>query len=106
MSLYWFACLYVCSLGVAQKLSAPFNIIEVMETLAEISRGTIIVHLGQRILLALEDDAELELTATNALAFILAGQPFESAVVHLAATHPLRQTLSEFAERLQTFLNS
>lgn len=77
-----------------------------MEKAAEITAGAIVVHLGQRLLIALEDDADMELVAMNALTCILAGEPFEDAVRHLETGHPLRYLLSEFAKRLQTFLNS
>lgn len=75
-----------------------------MTRLAEISQAQIVTYLGRSVLSAIDEDADLEELAMDALGLILSGQRHEGALCTLPSAHCLHGLLSEFADRVQILL--
>lgn len=68
--------------------------------------GKAVTHLGQRVLEVAEDfDNTVEACAADAVALIITGQDYTSAIPDLHDTHPVRVALSELAASLQAALD-
>lgn len=73
---------------------------------ADTSMGMAVNHLGQRVLEAAEQyDNLVEAQAADAIALIITGQEYESAIPDLESGHPVRVALSELAAALQAALD-